>query len=280
MLKALAYYSYILAALSVALRLLEKSANGSETPLWPTIVVAALFLLAGRLLTALADSRQQAGRDRRASALFASLVDNESGEEHVEPYALYLRPFSTTGRMIVSNPKMRWLPVLPSYFATEETLEFETLLAEALAPDLPLIALGRPGEHIGAGRLAVADEEWQDVFQRLIQHASWIVMIPNDEGETRWEIEQLVTQGLLHKTLFIMPPMLRSRQPDAADYWEKVRSGLAGLSLQLPRYNNAGQLFRLGQAGQYYRGRHLPKLTLPLVRDRFAGLTTEPGKNG
>lgn len=275
MVKALAYYCYILAALSVALYQLERSGAAAETSVWPTIALSAVFLVTGRLLTKIVDSHQQAKRDRYATALFSRLVRQRSVEEDIASYALYLRPFSTTGRLIVANPKRRWLPILPSYFAHEETLEFETLLSDALTPDLPLIALGRPGEHIGAGRLAVPDEEWREVFQRLIRNAKWILMIPSDEGETRWEVEQLVTQGYLSKTLFVMPPMLRSRQPDVAEYWERVRSGLQTLSIQLPRYIRAGQLFRLGRAGNYYRGRYLPRLTVQLVRNRFAGLTAE-----
>jgi hypothetical protein len=177
--------------------------------------------------------------------------------------------------LIVTNPHWRWLPIFPSYFAHEKTLEFETLLSEALAPDLPLIALGRPGEHIGAGRLPVADEDWREVFQHLIRSAKWVVMIPSDEGETRWEVEQLVTQGYLNKTIFIMPPMPRTRQPDVAVYWERARTSLQALPIQLPKYTEAGQLFRLSRAGKPYRGRYLPQLKAPLIRDRFLGLSTE-----
>lgn len=277
MLRTLAYYCYILAAVPVVLRLLERNSSVAEMPMWAVIIASALFLIGGRLLMTLANFREQARRDKRASALFSSLIESQPTEDHVVPFALYLRPFATTGRLIVTNPKRRWLPILPSYFEHEETLEFETLLSEALAPDLPLIALGKPGEHVGAGRLAVRDEDWRKVFLQLIGSARWILMIPNDEGETRWEVEQLVTQGYLHKTLFIMPPKLRSKELDVTEYWQKAVSGLESLSIQLPQYNAAGQLFRLGRAGQYYRGRYLAKLTAPILRDRIAGLTTRPG---
>ena len=268
--KVLGYYSYILAALSVLFHMLDRSNSIEEPSVWPIVGLSAVFSIVGKMLTILADRRQQSERDSRAAKLFSTILENES----IARYALYLRPFSTTGRLIAPNPQPRWLPILPGYFAHEKTLEFETLLSNALAPDLPLVALGRPGEHIGAGRLAVADDDWQAVFHRMIRDATWIVMIPSHEGETRWEIEQLVTQDYLGKTVFVMPPMLRSQKLDVAEYWKGVREGLQPFSIQLPKYTGSGQLFRLSRVGKFYRGRYLPKLKAHLVRDRFYGLTT------
>lgn len=257
----LAYYSYLLAALVVLAHVVTRNPYGLQhgVPLHVAAIASAVLLLLGKIFALYAQRRRQRRRDRRAATLLARLL--ETPGRPAPPYVVYLRPFSTTGRLTVTNPKPRWLPVLPSYFAHEATLEFETMLAEALPDKLPLVALGRPGEHVGAGRIAVSDEDWKGMFQRLIDSARWIVMIPSGEGETRWELQQLFAQDLLRKTIFVMPPALKKGGIDVAAYWAQVREIVATDGVQLPPYIPAGQLFQLGRQGGFYRSRYLPRLT-------------------
>lgn len=274
--RVLAHYSYLLAALVVLLHVLTRNTSGLEDslPAHVAAIASGILLLLGRTLTVVARRREQRRRDRRAAMLLARLLD-APGSDPIPPYVIYLRPFSTTGRLAVTNPRTRWLPLLPSYYAHEATLEFETILSEALPDQLPLVALGRPGEHVGAGRVAVTDDDWKAMFQRLIKDARWIVMIPSGQGETRWELQQLVAQDYLHKTIFLMPPALKAGGIDIAAYWAQAREGLVADGVQLPHYTDAGQLFRLGQDGRFYRSRYLPRLTSEQLRGGFVGIATD-----
>jgi hypothetical protein len=266
--RILARYSYLFAALVALGHVVAQDA----VPIHVAVIAGSVFLLLGRILTVLAQRSAQRRRDSRAAALVRGLLD-EDGSRQRTPYVLYLRPFSTTGRLAVSNPKPRWLPLVPSYFAREATLEFETVLAEALEPDLSLVALGRPGEHVGAGRIAVSDDRWRHVFARLVKDARWIVLIPSDHGETRWEVRELVGHDYLRKTIFLMPPTLRPGGIDVAAEWTDARAGLVADGVQLPPYTGAGQLFRLGSQGRWCRSRYLPRLTIGELRSSFAGVT-------
>ena len=122
--KVLAYYSYVLAGLSVLSHLIERNNAVSETSPWLAAAWAGAFLVVGKLLTIFANRRKQRQRDERAADVFTRLA-RESIDDEAAPYALYLRPFSTTGRLLVTNPRRPWLPIFPSYFAYEKTLEFE-----------------------------------------------------------------------------------------------------------------------------------------------------------
>ena len=241
-------------------------------PIHVAVIAGSVLLFLGKTLTVLARRYEQRRRDGRAAALVGRLLDTSDSAAALR-YVLFLRPFSTTGRLAVSNPKPRWLPLLPSYFAHEATLEFETVLSEALEPDLSLVALGRPGEHVGAGRVAVTDDDWKRLFQRLVKDARWIVMIPSHQGETRWEVRQLVAQEYLRKTVFLMPPTLRPGGMDIAADWAEARAGLAADGVHLPPYTGGGQFFRLGWQGRWYRSRYLPRLTTGELRSSFAGIT-------
>ncbi|TVT76290.1 MAG: hypothetical protein FHP92_09730 [Denitromonas halophila] len=267
-------YCNLLAAWVVLLHLLSRgSVTGDGLSASMATMGSAAFFLSGRVLAAVERWWTQRRRDRRAEAVLLQLL---SGVDDVAPrFAVYLRPFSVTGRLTVTNRRWRGLPLMPAYFAHEAEMEFERVLAAALSPDLPLIALGRPGEAIGAGRIAVTDAAWKTMFQQLIKHARWIVMIPSDQGETRWEVQQLVAQQRLGKTVFVMPPALKRGRIDVPDYWRQVRAGLAPDGVCLPAYTPAGQAFRLGPGGRFYRSRYLHRLGVAALRRTLAGLTAE-----
>lgn len=270
--KALSTYAYLAAALSVLIYWSERQLFDSDLAVWIAVIIATLFAAIGKSSDALQQRRRQRNREEKAQILFEQLY----GDARVADYVLYLRPFSTTGRLAVTNPKRRWLPFLPSYHEHRETLEFETLLSEAQPAALPLIALGRPGEHIGAGRIRVDDANWRDAFDHLVTQANWIIMIPSHEGETRWEITQLIAGRHLDKTVFLMPP-----QPppatgiDLPAYWTSMRQELSALGLEMPTYNPAGLFFRIGPAGRPTRARYVPRLETTQLRDAFVGIIAD-----
>ncbi len=268
-------YCNLLAALVVLVHLLTRGGvSGDGLSASMAAVGSAGFFLTGRVLAAIDRWWTQRQRDRHAEAV---LLQRLSAPDDAEPppFAVYLRPFSVTGRLMVSNRRLRGLPFMPRYYAHEAEMEFERVLAAALPPGLPLLALGRPGEAIGAGRIAVSDEVWRAMFWQLTDGARWIVMIPSDQGETRWEVQQLVSRQLLGKTVFVMPPVLKRGGIDVSDYWRQVRTGLVADGVSLPAYTPAGQVFRLGGSGRFYRGRYLARLGVRALRRSLSGITSD-----
>ncbi len=266
--KTLSRYCYGLAAVVVLLHTFDKD----EYSLGFAIGMVAVATAAGGTLSWGSRRWNQHRRDRKAAKVLKQIVDISKPGKHSD-YVLFLRPFSTTSRLTIANPSRRWLPLLPSYFSHRNILEFETLISEALAPGLPLIALGRPGEHFGAGRIATSDEQWKNTFQHLVKNASWIILIPNDQGETRWELEWLISHAYLSKVVLLMPPKLKSSKIDINTYWGKVRQGLKTAGVELPDYTPVGQFFRLGNSGRLFRSRYLPKLTVSWLRTTFREIT-------
>jgi hypothetical protein len=141
-----------------------------------------------------------ARRARRARILSARLRDMD---DHDRPqFALYLRRFSTTGTLDTQEVS-----------EDVDPLDFETVLSQAVRPELHLLGLNREGAAavVGADYLFGADEEWEATFVRLARTASLIVLVPPDRGSTLKEIRWLVDSRLLGKTVFVMPETVTSR---------------------------------------------------------------------
>jgi hypothetical protein len=142
---------------------------------------------------------RRAQRKREADA--ATLVRAVVAGQEVAPFALYLRPFVTTDRLIAQT--------LPSDLQPMDVpvhLDAETLLTRSLRRALPLIGLGRPGEMAeGIARVATGDAEWRQTVEALARRALFIVMVPLSRPSTTWELHWLAESGLIEKVLFIMP---------------------------------------------------------------------------
>ncbi len=159
------------------------------------LLVALSVLLRRRLRRMI-----QAKSDRKASQIMGELA---GGAETPDLSCLvYLRAFETTGKL-----KAPWF-----MFANDLGLqrlrssEQESYLAWSVRKLGPLVALGGPGEHIGAGRVGTDEADWRQAAAELVEKAKAVIIIPSDRPGTFWEVQQLRSEGLLHKTVFIMPP--------------------------------------------------------------------------
>jgi hypothetical protein len=116
------------------------------------------------------------------------------------PFTLYLRPFTSTGRVhiplksvvlkrgVTAGPATVYDPQLgmTSRFKRYVTFgDFETALADFVHSKAPLVALGKPGEQIGAGRIESTDEDRRAKFEQLATHAAAIVLVPSVRPGTR-----------------------------------------------------------------------------------------------
>jgi len=216
-----------------------------------------IWILIGGLLIALSvwlrrRIRQmlQAASDRKAGRIMEDLVEGEATTDSA--YLVYLRAFETTGKL-----KAPWF-----MFAHDLGLqrlrssEQESYLASAVRKLGPLVALGEPGEHLGAGRIKTSDADWQQAVKQLVENAKAVLIIPSDRPGTVWEVNHLRTENLLHKTVFIMPP--EARGFDWRARWHEARKALGDFGAALPEYDRHGLMFRLNQDGQVLYVNPLP----------------------
>ncbi|MEM6927113.1 MAG: hypothetical protein AAF602_09305 [Myxococcota bacterium] len=193
-------------------------------------------------------ARQQALRDRRAAALLAAV---ERGPPSMD-YALYLRSFATTGRLLGESPADFVQAGFDPRPDADRNLDLETLFATVLEPEAPLVALGKPGEHEGAGRVETGDEAWKDAFRRLAEPALLLLVVPTPGRSLEWEVRWVREHGHLSKCLFVMPPGKPSLSArfDWKPAWRAMRDDLKQHGIELPEHDHEGAMFFLGVDGR------------------------------
>jgi hypothetical protein len=140
---------------------------GAAGGLRPLVLLAGVGFATAALIGHLLRRARQAKNDRHASRI---LERARTGEGSIgETVFVYARAFETTGRL--GAPQfIRWrLRLRPS--------ELESLIAAALSRVGSLVALGRPGEHAGAGRVSTADEDWRRDFTGVVAHAAGVLLV-------------------------------------------------------------------------------------------------------
>ena len=210
---------------------------------WPTYVIfagllAAVSIVAG-IISAGQQKRQQRERDARASQIIEDLQ-----REDKRSYSLYLRGFFTTGRMpIFTDMADRAL----SAAGSEGILDIEAIVGDAVESESPLVALGKPGEQIGAGRIQSQVEQWQKDVDLLAKGATHIFVLPTDTPGTKWEIEYIMENQLIERCIFLMPPA--GSNIDWREDWERTASEMQKLGIHLPPYKSNGMIFTIGKDG-------------------------------
>jgi len=140
----------------------------------------------------------------------------------------------------------------------------EEIAAIALAPYGPLLAVGEPGQALppgqGAIRLQYASDEWEEAVERMSEQAALISMtLARSEG-LDWELRRLRDVGLLHKAVFIVPPVPLKEQ--------EARLALLSVRLGIPwsLLDFAGTGRRV-LAVSIPRGSHVPVVAVAASQD-------------
>ena len=205
--------------------------------LWISVILPFWIWIANSLEYRLRRRRLQLvqqERDRSAGEIAQLLSAEDFREKELPPdFGLYLRAFMTTDRLHMKG------------------FDLETMLAYSIAPTLPLLALGKPGEHLGSGRIQTTDEHWQEEILRLMDAARLILIIPSHRAGTLWEICTLRDRGYFEKTIFIMPPELSFRGGRYSEDWQKTVVAAQGYGVEFPNHIPAGALFRLNGNGEF-----------------------------
>lgn len=120
---------------------------------------------------------------------------------------LFLRPFSDdqvslpeTTRSVVSRILNFGRPIQ----------NFDMLLVEEGTPLGPVIAIGNPNDGknmpVGAQRQYVEHAEWKRIAFEHMNNAIAIVMVIDDSAGLWDEVEEILSRGHAHKTLFMLHP--------------------------------------------------------------------------
>jgi hypothetical protein len=165
-------------------------------------------------------ARVQRRRDRRAVRTLAAIENGAPAPYGA--YSIWLRPFTSTGRCwVIARSTKAGTRNQPARLTGYRVVvaDLETLLATIMEPIAPVIALGKSGEQVGAGRADVPDDRWQEAFALLARSAHAIFLLPSTRSGTHWELDFLVREpALLDRTVFLVPP----------DFFGNV-SGIAGV---------------------------------------------------
>jgi hypothetical protein len=166
----------------------------------------------------------------------------------VPDFYLYLRAFETTGKLHLPfylrlRRKCIWVG---QWLLTDDLEGYVTV---AIGGRAPLVALGRPGEAVGAGRILTEDERWKSDIVTLMRRAKGILLVPSDREGTIWEIDTLRAEGLLGNVVFVMPPLSRGEY-DTGARWAAAKQAMAVHGLEAPEHQDRGMLFRLAPDGK------------------------------
>lgn len=214
------------------------------------IVVSAAFVpyeIGRRLLNRGRRERQQAA-DFEAEWVVADVLAGRPTAR----FSLYLRPFDLTGRIKVKlkRPKLSFISRLPP---EAEKSDIELQFEEALRPVAPLVGLGRRGVGLGAGKIETDDATWREKVAMLAKAAKLILIVPGASESVQWELNHLLDNGLLTKTVFFMPPSTGPSSP-SIDWTELVRVN-AAMGLHLPDREGRACCFLMDVSGRHVRKR-------------------------
>jgi hypothetical protein len=74
----------------------------------------------------------------------------------------------------------------------------------------PVVALGAPGVRrpFGAARTYVSNEQWRETVIEFCRQSGMVVVTVDETESVRWEVQHILAQKHLPKTLFLLPPRL------------------------------------------------------------------------
>ncbi len=233
---------------------------GASRPQYDTWIALAYFstaivvsILLAQLFFDLEGWFEQRGRDLEAQKIFESL----DGKGRPVPFTLYLRPFHSTDQIAGHTNnivRMSTDPSQISHFAhVEERVEFESVVEKALRSIGSVVALGKPLEHWGAGRIKVADDVWQDAIKKLIDNAQLIMLLPSPRPGTSWEVEYVLSSGAVRRTIIVDPPNhmgAANKTYNPAAEWAGVRQVFLDHGFVLPEDDPEGRLVYFSEGTQ------------------------------
>lgn len=236
---------------------LQKMLTGEEVQtFWTTPVGSVLpwlglplMYIAGRNMASMwyrmGREKRQLKRNLKAELLLDNL--KQGGDP---PFSLYLRSFSQEDGF-KRKKGFWWYVLLEGDVSLMDRETLELLISQRVRMRHPMVALGLPGEQLGAGRLVSTESEWKDLTLFLMDRATMIFIIPGPSEGVLWEVRHL-TRTYYNKTRFIMPPVrfLGGAAGRAEELWDEARLPCISRGADLPRYDPKGALLVLDANGR------------------------------
>jgi hypothetical protein len=259
----MAFGPFLLGFTFVVMGAIDKELSALGLGLVFIAISVGLFVLAHRVNVSYLKWTLQA-RDEEAQEIHNEILAEWNGRR----YFLYLRPFETTGRLNVRGAGRG--PIV-EFEGSPATVEFESLLTEALEFWGPLIGPGRPGEHFGAGRMSLEDSSWQEEVRRSVRYADTVFIVPGITRGSMWEFRYLFKTGYISHAVVIMLPQVFGF--DFKSLWSDARSALARAGVKLPEYTATGAFIQIAKNGRPKRVLKMPELlTESSLRDTLREL--------
>ena len=141
---------------------------------------------------------------------------------------------------------------LVSVSAAPRRYGLEESLISGFKRIMPILALGKPGEAQGVGRILTDENSWKAAISELLRHSSLIICIPSGHPGSLWELTEIIQNGYLSKAVFLMPP----NRPGTLkwfftwwqwkyriDDWNTAVSHMKSHGIVIPGYRKNGLLF-------------------------------------
>jgi hypothetical protein len=140
------------------------------------------------------------------------------------------------------------------------SLEQRLSIAFAGLPKPPIVcSVGRRKEGAAFGRIETSDSDWRAVVSTLMKEADFFVLIFGSSAGTAWEFDELSSNDLIERTLFILPSKTMLRQQFGMDALEIERGytqlfgALSKIGYKPPAYEEGSAFyFKDGQAHSAY----------------------------
>lgn len=149
------------------------------------------------------------------------------------PAILYLRSFIDDDR---DAPESSADPVhtfplsdrafFPGFWINRRRLSFEEILCVAMQKIGPVIAIGRPGEHLprlGAARKYVDDLSWQTEVLKIFESSRFVCLVVGLSRGLQWELRTVLSRGDPKKIVLILPQDTR-----ASNLWRTLMTRVNG----------------------------------------------------
>jgi hypothetical protein len=208
------------------------------------LILLSLFLAAFIVVGAIIFMKKKVSKLRQERRdVYALLLFNAARSGDLDKFALFLRPFYVTGKIIEV--------VYSSDSKSSTTYELEQTIVKSLGKLMPTVALGKPGEAIGVGRLLTDEKTWKSAAAVLMRRASLIISVPSSRPGSAWELEEIIRNGYFAKTIFLMPPEINYSPYSVREDWDRLVELMKGHGIAVPDYQKGGLLFSVKPQGGY-----------------------------
>jgi hypothetical protein len=213
----------------------------------PSVLVVLTFALTFLLFMALAFMRPKVIKlEQKRRDDYALLLFNAAKAGDIQTFAVFLRPFYTTKK--IRDYVQTQVYTGSGWMTTTQEYQLEQTIVEALDKLMPVVALGKPGEAIGVGRILINESIWRNAAAQLMDHATLIICIPSTRPGSEWELEEILRHGYLAKSVFIMPrdpSFLWFKWKMMRDDWARVAGHMKDRGVAIPDYKRSGLVFSI-----------------------------------